>query len=111
MSQATAEIVGPTLGMLGAAIVLAACLPILGRVLDVARERIATLAPVYPSQPSLTTLRGWHVPTERVTCSAYRPTRRARRYHAGAHRLSGLAPGQRYAPTLNTKHIVRSHAA
>lgn len=105
MNQATAQILGPTLGMVGAFAVIVASLPFVGRVLDVARERGA-LAPVYPPP-----LRGWGVPTERVTRSAYRPTWRARRNHPGAHRLSGLAPGQRYAPTLNTTHLVRSHAA
>lgn len=104
MSQATAGIVGPVLGMLGAALVFVGILPVVGRIIDSA-EPVASPAPVIPPT------RGWHAPTARVTCPAYRPTRRARRHHTGAHRLSGLAPGQRYAPTLNTTHIVRSHAA
>ena len=108
MSQATADIVGPVLGMLGAAIALAACLPVAGRVLDARGRATLTAAAVAVATP----LRGWHVPTGRVTRPAYAPTRRARRNHAGAHRWTGLAPGQRWAPTtLTTRHQVRSHAA
>lgn len=108
MSAATAEIVGPALGMLGAAIALAACLPVAGRVLDRRGRASITAAAV---SATLTPVRGWYVPTGRVTRPAYAPTRRARRNHAGAHRWTGLAPGQRWAPTLTTRHQVRSHAA
>ena len=107
MSQATAEIVGPALGMVGAALVIVASLPVIGRVID-SRARIdITAAAVAPAAP----LRGWHVPTERVTRSAYCPTRRARRNHTGAHRWHGLAPGQRRPHELATIQPVRSHAA
>lgn len=107
MSQATAEIVGPALGMVGAAIAIVASLPIIGRVLD-SRGRVdITAAAVNAATP----LRGWHVETERVTRRAYAPTRRARRHHTGAHRWHGLAPGQRRPHELATIQPVRSHAA
>lgn len=108
MSTATAGIIGPTLGMIGAFAVLVGSLPLLGRVLDARSHPHIILT---PDEPVRAPIRGWHVPTGRVTRPAYRPSRRARRHHTGAHRLAGLAPGQRYAPTLNTTHIVRSHAA
>ena len=108
MSYATAQIVGPALGMVAVFAALTACLPIASIVLN-ARQRAGLVAFAAPGP--VRTLRGWTAPTHLVTRAAYRPTWRARRSHPGAHRLSGLAPGQRYAPTLSTTHLVRSHAA
>jgi hypothetical protein len=108
MSHAASEIVIPALGMVGLFAVLVACLPVASMVLN-ARDRAALVAAATPGP--VRALRGWTAPTHLVTRSAYRPTRRARRHHLGTHRLSGLAPGQRYAPTLNTVHQIRRHAA
>lgn len=108
MSTATAEIVGPALGMVGAFLAIVGSLPLIGRALD-ARQHIEPVSS--PAAAPVSPIRGWHVPTARVTRSAYRPTRRARRRHTGAHRLSGLAIGQRRVDELLTIHLVRSHAA